>query len=255
MKLTVKSILILVAFLIIFINFVDGSTSLKNWTLAKPLSSYEGDAYQPQISINRNGDAIVVWAQQDGYSERFKICGSYYTKNNWKQLKEVKTLLTDGINIADLPKVAINDMGNAALVFTQSHKEDDLSYGQINVFSAFLSGKEWSPLKKISSNMTWDGVFSPAIAIDPKGDAFAVWMQTTTPNKHIFSNHYAKGKWEKSELISDINVKDSYNPQIAINSKGDAFVVWDQLDKDVYKVFVNSSSGGRFQTPKTISNI
>ncbi len=74
----------------------------------------------------------------------------------------------------------------------------------------------------------------PDIAIDPTGNAIAVWRQLAstviTPITHYaaFANRYAAGTgWSGRTQLND-TANDSFNPRVALDGNGNAFAAWDE---------------------------
>jgi hypothetical protein len=67
------------------------------------------------------------------------------------------------------------------------------------------------------------GVSPPVVGIDARGDALAVWSQSSF---FVASWHPVQGNWSPPVAISALS--GSY-PQVAVNSKGDAVVTWSEV--------------------------
>ena len=76
---------------------------------------------------------------------------------------------------------------------------------------------------------------TPQVAMDPSGNAVAVWTQCTTLNdpssNSIVSNRYdaQSGGWGAAELI-ETGGGEAGHPQVAMDPSGNAVAVWEQLD-------------------------
>ncbi len=70
----------------------------------------------------------------------------------------------------------------------------------------------------------------PQIAIDSSGNAIAVWSQLDGANYNILTNRYVAGTGWGSAVIIESNSGHAVNPQIAIDSSGNAIAVWSQED-------------------------
>ena len=81
-----------------------------------------------------------------------------------------------------------------------------------------------------NGNLKWaahgDGAGSfidPSIAVDTAGNALAVWQQSDGTRDNIWANRYTPGGgWGTAELIETNNAGDAVNPQIAIDTAGNA---------------------------------
>ncbi len=71
----------------------------------------------------------------------------------------------------------------------------------------------------------------PQIAVDPGGNAVAVWKQNDGTRDNIWSNRYVAGTglWGTAELI-EADAGSASSPQVAVDSSGNAVAVWAQSD-------------------------
>ena len=67
----------------------------------------------------------------------------------------------------------------------------------------------------------------PAVAVDPQGDAAATWWRSNGKNRIVQSSlrPAGSGAWQEPVNLSEEGV-DSYSPQIAFDSAGDATAIW-----------------------------
>ncbi|VAX06226.1 hypothetical protein MNBD_GAMMA25-998 [hydrothermal vent metagenome] len=74
------------------------------------------------------------------------------------------------------------------------------------------------------------GVINPQIAVDSSGKALAVWQQDDGDRTKIWANRFDGTSWGDSAEQIDTNglgARDATNPQIAVDSSGKAFAVWE----------------------------
>jgi uncharacterized protein YheU (UPF0270 family) len=84
--------------------------------------------------------------------------------------------------------------------------------------------------------ITW-----PAVAVNDKGDAIAVFRMS----------EYKNGKWEKPVLLS-LATGDGKRPEVALAANGDAVVVWEQKDvKTNNRIFLAERRNGVWKTPRS----
>jgi hypothetical protein len=126
-----------------------------------------GHAYGPQVAIDANGNAVAVWYQWGG--TRTNIWSNRYTPSS-------------GWGTAEL--IEADDSGDAS---------------------------------------------EPQVAIDPNGNALAVWHQFDGTRTNIWSNRYTpSGGWGTAQLIETDDSGDASEPQVAIDPAGNAVAVWYQ---------------------------
>jgi hypothetical protein len=95
----------------------------------------------------------------------------------------------------------------------------------------------------------------PQIAIDPRGDAVAVWTQSDGARDNIWANHYTVAQgWGAASLIETDDVGGAGSPKVALDASGNAIAVWTQSDGTRYNVRANrySAASGTWGTAQLI---
>ena len=189
-----------------------------------------GSADNPQIAVEKNGDAIAVWVQSDG--TRYNIYSNRFTKasNSWGS---VELIGRDDIRHASNPQIAIDQNGDAVAVWVQSD-------GVTNIYSNRFtkSSNSWGTVTIIETGTL--EALQPQIAVEKNGDAIAVWVQSDGTRYNIYSNRFTKSSnsWGTEEMI-EIEGESAFQPQIAIDQNGDAIAVWEQSDGTIYNIYSN----------------
>ena len=112
-----------------------------------------------------------------------------------------------------------------------------------------LADWPWSPSVTVNDDSAI-GPWASSIAVDPHGNAFAVWEDVRDGNWRVyFSYRAAGGSWGPSSRVDndDVVALRRRSPAIAVDGKGNAYAVW--VDEytgteaaDVY--FASRASGG-----------
>ncbi len=139
-----------------------------------------GRAYDPQIAIDANGNALAVWYQSDGTLTN--IWANRYTAGTgWGTAVLVET---DNAGRAYGPQIAIDADGNALAVWSQSDGTRD------NVWSnRYTVGQGWGTAALIETDNA-GSTYYPQIAFDANGNALAVWYQFDGTRNNVWSNRY-----------------------------------------------------------------
>ncbi len=191
-----------------------------------------GTALEPDIAINKRGDAVVVFAQSDRVSNsqnNIDIWVQHYTNGSGWLLAPIRIENENGK--CSSPKVAVSESGSAIVVWKC------LSGIYANVFRPDVGWQRNST--KISANEVVPGVAGitelGGVAIDRKGNAFVIWEHKEAFNTlgRIHSAHYIAGQgWESYannsiQLPLDMNDTAFYSkPKVIIDRNGNAtFVV------------------------------
>jgi len=220
------------------------------WThplgLADNISPDGQSAYLPQVAMDDNGNAIIVWEQYDGYSQIFK---SEYRSGIWTH----PTNLTDNISpdgqSAELPQVAMDDSGNGIIVWEQRDGSDD------QIFKSEYRSGTWTHPTNFTDNISPDGWDAevPQVAMDDNGSAVIVWKQYDGSRDQIFKSEYRSGTWMHPLGLAD-NIspdgRDADLPQVATDNNGNAIVVWKQYDDSwYYQIFKSEYRFGSWRHP------
>jgi hypothetical protein len=183
-----------------------------------------GDAYNPEVVFDPSGNAIVVWYQSDGNQSDIWANRFDGTKLKWG----TSTLIeTDNLGDAEDPHVAVDSSGNAIVVWYQS--DGNLSNIWANRFDGV--NLKWGAPTLIETDSLGDAA-PPHVAVDPSGNAIAVWRQSNGTVDNIWANRFSgvNLKWGVATLIEADNVGHAHSPHVAVDKSGNAMVVWSQSD-------------------------
>ncbi|MGA1820950.1 MAG: hypothetical protein ACMUIG_00325, partial [Thermoplasmatota archaeon] len=194
----------------------------------------DGGAAYPQVAVDSAGNAVAVWYQFDG--TRNNICSNLFTAGvGWGTAELIET--NDTGNAYD-PQVAIDPKGNAVVVWYQI---DGL---HVNILSnRYTAGVGWGTAQLIENNDDGNAVY-PHVAVDPTGNATAVWIQQGGLG-FIWSNRYTTGVgWGTAEFIDIPGGGTPFEPQVAVDTAGNAVAVWEQNDGTRYNIWSNRYTSG-----------
>jgi hypothetical protein len=192
-----------------------------------------GDASGPQIAIDANGNAMVVWVQDGDATagQRFDVWARRYSAGVWGTAELIET----NAGSADGPQLAINANGNAIAVWSQA------TGTSLSIWAnRYTAGAGWSTATLIGIDSAYS--FAPQIAIDANGNALAVWIRVDTAY-HIWANRYTAGAgWGTAAAIETNNADSADAPQIAMDANGNATAVWAQ--SSVGNIWANRYTAG-----------
>ena len=204
------------------------------WGSAHRIETNSGEASRPQIAVDPFGNFITVYYHNDG--SRFNIWANRYTAGSgWGTAELIET---DNAGHAQYPQVAMDTKGNAIAVWYQSDGTRD------NIWAnRYTAGSGWGTAQLIETENLGNAVF-PTIAIDPFGNAIAIWYQSDGTWFNIWANRYTAGSgWGTAEVI-ETGSGSSYNPKIAFDIFGNAIAVWYQYDGTLNKIWTNRYTAG-----------
>ena len=213
-------------------RYLDGT----GWGAAELIETDNArSALDPQLAINASGNAMVVWFQSDGTRDNI-WANRYVTGTGWGAAELIET---DNAGSADYPQVAIDASGNALAVWAQ---HDGTKYNILT--NRYVTGTGWGAAELIGTDNV-GGAYNPQLAIDPSGNAMAVWRQPDDFRNNIWANRYvAETGWGTAELIETDNVSGAYSPQLAIDPSGNAMAVWEQYDGSRNNIWANRYVAG-----------
>jgi hypothetical protein len=137
-----------------------------------------------RCAMNAAGNAVLVWAQVTSGSETH-VFGREYRNGSWSSIGRVDA--GDGYS-SDNPQVAIDDSGNAVIVWAQ----DSASGHQ--VYMSEFRGSSWSATAQISPGV--QDAFMPRAAMDSNGSTVIVWYgNSDATNRHVYKSEYRGGTW------------------------------------------------------------
>jgi hypothetical protein len=177
----------------------------------------EGDARNPQVAVDAQGNAVAVWEQSDG--TRLDIWSNRYTPSNgWGSAGRIET---EDEGDASSPQVGVDAKGNAIAVWEQF---DGARYGIWS--NRYTPTNGWGTAEPITPNDATDAL-EPRVAVDPRGDAVSVWRQSGTTGDGIWSNRYTPSAgWGSAERIDSNHPGARIAPRVGIDANGNAIAVW-----------------------------
>src|SRR5947199_161390 len=213
------------------------------WRTATLIESNAGKAFLPHVGMDDNGNAIAVWVQNDGTYDSM-WANRYVAGQGWGTPELIETNTGD----ADFARVAVNGNGVAVALWKQSNGVNHDIWSNI-----YVPGQGWGTATLMEANPN-DGS-EPWVAVDKNGNAMAVWRQYNggEPDPSIWARDYVAGQgWGTATLIeTDSGAAD--NPDVAIDSGGNAIAVWRQFDGTADSIYANRYLAGQgWGTPTPI---
>jgi hypothetical protein len=202
------------------------------WGTEERIEGADGEAMQPQVTTDATGNVFYIWTQSDGSHMNIYVREYYGDGHGWSPI-----LPLENINgHAYTPQVATDRNGNAIAVWTQSDND-----GHSTIFAnRYINGTGWQTEGTPIEDATGDA-FNPQIAFDADGNALAVWKQWRNSRYYIYANRFSSttGRWEAAIQISGETGLSAEDPQIAIDSDGNALAVWREFDGSYWNIYAN----------------
>ena len=188
-----------------------------------------GDAFEPQVGMDASGNALAIWVYFDGVGYSL-ASNTFVPGTGWGTPVSVES---DSTGDVVTPHVAVNPAGNAVAVWTWDNRLWYDVWG-----NSYDPGTGWGTETLLEADDQGDA-FDAEVAIDPSGNAVAVWSQSTdTLMYNVFANRFVPGSgWGSPALLETDDTWDALYPQVALDASGVATVVWFQyvsLTEDIY---------------------
>jgi hypothetical protein len=226
----------------IYANRFNGSA----WGIAELIETGEGNAFNPQVALDSNGHAIAVWTQYDGANDNI-----YANRFNGTAWGTAELIETDDAGSAFNPQVAVDSNGHAIAVWQQSDSQD--FEGLINIYANRFNGSAWGIAELIETDDAGRAI-NPQVAVDNNGHAIAVWHQYDGTKYNIYANRFNGTAWGTAELIETDDAGNAFNPQVALDSNGNAIAVWYQYDGANDNIYANRFNGSSWGTAQLVEN-
>ncbi len=189
-------------------------------------------AYRPSIAIDSSGNPIVAWYESDGTSHNIYV--KKLVGNTWTLVG--KTFLDAKTNRdAFSPSIAIDSKGNPIVAW---HETDGTSS---NIYVKKLVGNTWTLVGTTFLDAKTDYMaFSPSIAIDSKGNPIVAWYEFDGSSNNIYVKKLVDNTWTLvgTTFLDAKTNQGAFSPSIAIDSRGNPIVAWDETDDNSSNIYV-----------------
>ena len=199
-----------------------GNDQFSGWGTADAITDGSGSAHSPQIAMDADGNATAVWSQYDGTVHNIWTNRYNATTSSWETAEKIENISGNAYSA----QVAMDSTGNAIVVWQQ---DDGTVYNLwANRYDA--TTLSWGTAEEIESNS--GSAYSAQLAMDGAGNVMVVWRQSGDSAVNIWANRYSATtiSWGTAEQIDGSSVGTAYIPQIAMDSAGNAIVVWQHED-------------------------
>jgi hypothetical protein len=188
----------------------------------------------PSIAVDTDGTAWAVWQSYSGRRDEIRLrrCAG----GRWHTFTRVPQVSGDVYR----PQVAIDGNHHVWVVWSQQVG------GNWDLYARALDGQQWRPEERLTSDPLPD--ISHHLIADGAGNLCVVWQGFRRPaegrgrpQSDIFLKRYdhLAGRWSAETQVSESPAND-WDPAVAVDSKGNAWVAWDTYDRGNYDVCLRS---------------
>jgi len=229
------------------------------WTHPASLTdkiSPDGDARNPQVAMDDNGNAIIIWSEY--YGANYQMFKSEYRNGIWTH----PASLADNFSPDSVPDspwplschVAMDNNGNAIIVWDQPDDAKSM------IFKSEYRNGVWTHPAVLSDKINPTGIsaLDPQVAMDENGNAIIIWYQYDGVRSYqIFKSEYRNGVWthpsNRSDYISPYG-QEAWFTHVAMNNNGNAIIVWQQSDGTNSQIFKSEYRNGAWHYPVSLSD-
>jgi len=240
----------LVALLPVFVGCqsVEAPPEGPQWGTPKLMENRPADAIRPQIAIDAMGNALAVWDQTDQRNSSGSGSDDIWSRRRDAQDEWGTAVLLEENEPGDSfgAQIGVGGDGSAVVVFLQElQDQDEETHFSIWAVRHTPSGG-WEPAECIQSDDPECGesnaagdASQPQVAVDPRGDAVAVWTQFDADDESlsIWSNRFTTGDGWGGAGPVETDSNDLLVPQVAMDTNGNAIAVWERFDGDRSSIF------------------
>jgi PKD domain len=213
-----------------------------SWSTPANLSPESEDADAPQVATDATDEALAVW-QLSGAGESVIQVASRGAGGAWAAGSR---LSLEGRSASE-PQISIDAGGDASAVW----KSSDGTHPVIESASR-PAGGSWGESKEISE--AGQDASEPQVAVDPAGDAVAIWHRYDGSNFVIQSSFKPAGGAWRPPIDLSREGQSADEPKVAIDAGANAVAAWRRYDGSNY--LIESSykpSGGGWESPVGLS--
>lgn len=175
----------------------------------------------PQITTDLLGKAVIIWQCQEG-EESVIQASSKLPGKGWDA--NPSTLSPRGWK-ASHPQLVIDECGNPTAVWQASRGGKEV----IQALAGFPQGGWDFPLETLCLGSLCNS--DPQIAVDAFGNLTAVWNQFDGSHGTIQTcSKPCGGNWQAIPDVISLPGRNSFSPQLAVESNGDVTVVWEEFN-------------------------
>lgn len=192
----------------------------------------------PAIATAPDGSIWVAWLSFVG--DRDDIAIRRYANGKWGSLQWVPNTSGD----TWMPQVAVDAANRVWVVWAQQ------ANGNWDLYARRFdpARQEWGAIERLTAGPLPD--INPRMTPDGKGRLALVWQGFRGKNSNIFLKTFDGEKWSAEVRVTDRPAND-WEPAVAIDSQGTAWVAYDSYVNGSYDVFVSKVRDGQVEGRET----
>ena len=208
-------------------------------TVSKLSMPDQDRVYFPELQVDRQGQAIMVWSQGTASGADAVFVSHRKKGEAWSKPYNLSQAMNRSNWDAVSPKLAMNEAGRAAVLWSVN---DRSSRSVIQATLKEAHGEHWSEPTYVSElvRARWEipmGVLagSPCLAMDPDGNVVAAWLRTEDKIQEVpiqSAVQLCGEPWTRALDVSLVQglfwpkLVTGERPRIAMNAQGQVALSW-----------------------------
>jgi hypothetical protein len=185
---------------------------------AQDLSAAGQDAFQPDVALDRQGDAIAIWERSDGTNFIVQTATRTAADAAWQTPQAVSAA---GQNAFE-PQVAVDGQGDATAIWVRADGKNDIVQAAVRRAAT----ASWETPQDLSA--AGQNAISPDVAVDGQGTAVAVWDRFDGSNDIVQAAVRPAGAGFGAAQDLTAAGQDADLPRVTVDGRGDAIAVWER---------------------------
>ncbi|MCK5242997.1 T9SS type A sorting domain-containing protein [bacterium] len=202
------------------------------------------DCLMASAAINEKGEVFCAFVHKDGLIDRIYANEYLPSSGGWQGAVIIDA---NTGHYAGLPRIALNNNGQAICVFTQWI--DDFENQNIYA-NEYIPSFGWQTAVSIGTG-SGEGISERRITMNDSGNAFCMFLE----NNILYASEYIDGEgWQSPVNINNVPGSSAQSIQIKMSSDGKAFALFEQYNATTtYGFYVNEFiPGSGWQEPENI---
>ncbi len=204
------------------------------------------NAFNPQVALSENGDAVITWTQFSGTN--FLIYMSEKRNGIWSHPQTLSENISPTSQNAAFPQVAISDNGETVIVWEQ------LDGTNTQIYASEFRSNFWFHPAGLGDreSVAGENAILAQVSANAAGDAVVAWEQFDGNHFKIFRSEYRNGSWIRPSTLNEGISPAGSNAVLArtaIGDNGDALIVWEQSDGSNTQIFRSEYRSGLWSDP------
>lgn len=222
---------------------LDGS-----WSAPYNFSNTETGSDNFQMAVGADGVLHVVWQEAINFVTFGRIYyARRYPDGRWLAAQPIPAPADE--NQGEHPQVTVDGNGDAHIVWSGVNMHDTVRYVRVD-----RSGN-WSAIENVKAPNPWtEQPLVTGLAADSLGNIHIAWYTYSGGTSRLYYRmRYANGDWTAIQTFGDTPSYDQYTPQIALDGRNGAHLIWQSQDPSCLSPCYSSKSPeGVWSQPETL---